>query len=158
MKFKKLPNIDRRAYKGIFKPNNPQKYKGNVKNIVYRSSWEKRFMNYCDRTREIIEWGSEELSIFYRGVDGKPHRYYPDFYMKVRQSNGSLKKFIIEVKPKAQCKEPVKNPKRRTRRWLNEVFTYAVNQAKWKSAEEFCKDHGMEFKIFTEDHLFPQYK
>ena len=90
MKFKRLPNIDRRAYKGIFKPNNPQKYKGNVKNIVYRSSWEKRFMNYCDRTREIIEWGSEELSIFYRGVDGKPHRYYPDFYMKVRQPNNTF--------------------------------------------------------------------
>ena len=69
MKFKRLPNIDRRAYKGIFKPLNPQKYKGNVKNIVYRSRWEKRFMNYCDRTKEIIEGGSEELSIFYRGVD-----------------------------------------------------------------------------------------
>ena len=63
MKFKKLPNIDRRAYKGIFKPNNPQKYKGNVKNITYRSSWEKRFMVYCDKTRQIVEWGSEELFI-----------------------------------------------------------------------------------------------
>ena len=90
--------------------------------------------------------------------DGRLHRYFPDFYMKVRQKDGTTKKFIIEVKPKAQCKEPVKNPKRRTRKWLNEVFTYAVNQAKWKSAEEFCKDHNMEFKVLTEDHLFPQYK
>ena len=57
-------------------------------------------MNYCDRTREIIEWGSEELSIFYRGVDGKPHRYYPDFYMKVRQPNNTYKKFIVEIKTK----------------------------------------------------------
>ena len=111
MKFKKLPNIDRRAYKGIFKPNNPQKYKGNVKNIVYRSSWEKRFMNYCDRTREIIEWGSEELSIFYRGVDGKPHRYYPDFYMKLKDG----KRYVIEVKPKRQCVPPIKGKKQKKR-------------------------------------------
>ena len=116
-------------------------------------------MVYCDKNTSVIEWGSEEIIIPYRSPkDGRIHRYFPDFYMKVKQKDGTNKKFVIEVKPKAQCKEPVKNPKRRTKRWLNEVFTYAVNQAKWKSAEEFCKDHGMEFKIFTEDHLFPQYK
>ena len=68
------------------------------------------------------------------------------------------KKFVIEVKPKAQCKEPVRNPKRRTKRWLNEVFTYAVNQAKWKFAREFCENRDMEFKILTEEHLKPKYK
>ena len=116
-------------------------------------------MDYCDKNRNVLEWSSEEHIIPYKDpVQKKWRRYFPDFYMKVRQSDGTNKKFVIEVTPKAQCKEPVKNPKRRTRKWLNEVFTYAVNQAKWKSAEEFCKDHGMEFKIFTEDHLFPQYK
>ena len=55
MKIKRLPNIDRRAYKGLFKPLNPQKYKGNHKNIIYRSSWEKRFMGYCDKKKEIID-------------------------------------------------------------------------------------------------------
>ena len=78
--------------------------------------------------------------------------------MKVKQSNVTHKRFIIEVKPKAQCKEPVKNPKRRTKKWFNEVVTYAVNQAKWKSATEYCENQGMEFKVLTEDHLFPQYK
>ena len=30
---------------------------------------------------------------------------------------------------------------------------YAVNQAKWKAAVEFCKDHRIEFKIITEEEL-----
>ena len=147
-----------KSYKGKYKVINYKKYIGDPTTVIYRSLWERKVMIYFDQRKDVKRWSSEEIAIPYRNpFDGKVHRYFPDFYMKVKQSNGSLKKFIIEVKPKAQCKEPVKNPKRRTRRWLNEVFTYAVNQAKWKSAEEFCKDHGMEFKIFTEDHLFPQY-
>ena len=147
------------SYSGRYIPKTPKKYKGDYSQVIYRSLWERRFMVYCDSSDSIIEWGSEEIIIPYLSPwDGKIHRYFPDFYIKTKQHDGSIKKFIIEVKPKAQCKEPVKNPKRRTRKWLNEVFTYAVNQAKWKSAEEFCKDHIMEFKVLTEDHLFPQYK
>jgi hypothetical protein len=28
-----------------------------------------------------------------------------------------------------------------------------VNEAKWKAAEEWCKDHLLEFKVITEDEL-----
>ncbi len=116
-------------------------------------------MVYCDKNDAILEWGSEEIIVPYISPwDNKVHRYFPDFYMKVRQANGGIKKFIIEVKPKSQCKPPNKNPKRKTRKWFNEVKNWGVNQAKWKSAEEFCKDQGMEFKIFTEDHINPKYK
>ena len=92
---KKLKNIDKRPYSGIYKPLNPQKYKGNVNNVIYRSSWEKRFMIYCDKNRAVVEWGSEEIAISYRSIDNRPHRYYPDFYMKVRQSNGTFKKLSL---------------------------------------------------------------
>ena len=147
------------TYKGRYFPTNPKKYRGNPNQIIYRSLWERKVMGYCDKNDAIIEWGSEEVIVPYLSpMDGKIHRYFPDFYMKVRQADGSTKKFIIEVKPKSQCKQPVKNPKRRTTKWFNEVKTFAINQAKWKSAREFCEDKGMEFKIFTEDHINPKYK
>ena len=147
------------TYKGRYFPTNPKKYRGNPNQIIYRSLWERKVIVYCDKNDAIIEWGSEEVIVPYLSpMDGKIHRYFPDFYMKVRQADGSTKKFIIEVKPKSQCKQPVKNPKRRTTKWFNEVKTFAINQAKWKSAREFCEDKGMEFKIFTEDHINPKYK
>ena len=56
-------------------------------------------MKYCDTTKSIIEWGSEELVIYiYQYGDGHYHRYFPDFYVKVRTKNGSVKKYVIEVK------------------------------------------------------------
>ena len=147
------------AYKGKYIPINPKKYIGNSSQIIYRSLWERKLMVYCDRNDNIIEWGSEEVIVPYRSPwDGKMHRYFPDFYMKVKQTNGKHKKFIIEVKPKAQCKEPNKTPKRKTRKWYKEVQTWGINQAKWKSATDYCENRGMEFKILTEDHLNPQYK
>ena len=147
------------AYKGKYIPINPKKYIGNSSQIIYRSLWERKLMVYCDRNDNIIEWGSEEVIVPYRSPwDGKMHRYFPDFYMKVKQTNGTHKKFIIEVKPKAQCKEPPKTPKRKTRKWYKEVQTWGINQAKWKSATDYCENRGMEFKILTEDHLNPQYK
>ena len=147
------------TYKGRYFPTHPKKYKGNPNQIIYRSLWERKVMVYCDKNDAIIEWGSEEVIVPYISPwDGKLHRYFPDFYMKVRQADGSTKKFIVEVKPKAQTKEPIRNPKRKTRKWFGEVKNWGINQAKWKSAEEYCKDQGMEFKIFTEDHINPKYK
>ena len=131
------------AYSGRYIPTKPEKYKGNPMKIIYRSLWERRLMVYCDQNDKVIEWGSEELIIpYYSPLDGRTHRYFPDFYMKVKQRDGSLKKFIIEVKPKKDLKPPSANPKRRTKRWLKEVQTYAVNQAKFKYAKEYCDDHG----------------
>ena len=147
------------AYKGKYIPINPKKYVGNSSQVIYRSLWERKLMVYCDRNEKVVEWGSEEVIVPYRSPwDGKMHRYFPDFYMKVKQGNGTYKKFIIEVKPKAQCKEPIKTPKRKTRKWYKEVQTWGINQAKWKSAIDYCENRGMEFKILTEDHLNPKYK
>jgi len=142
-----------KTYKGRYKPSKPQKYKGDSDSIIYRSSWERKFMVYCDRSDNILEWGSEEVIIPYRSpLDGRMHRYFPDFYIKVRQADGSIKKMLIEVKPKAQCGPPV-IPQRKTKRFITEVRTWGVNKAKWEAALEWCADRGMEFKILTEDHL-----
>ena len=103
------------SYKGKYKIRHPRKYKGNPNNIVYRSLWERKFMVYCDNSEAIIEWGSEEIVIPYLSAwDNKMHRYFPDFYIKVRKADGSVKRMIIEVNPKKQCKPPEKNPIRNT--------------------------------------------
>ena len=147
------------SYKGRYTPQNPTKYRGDYKNIIYRSLWERKFMVYCDQSDNIIEWGSEEVIIPYVSpLDGRIHRYFPDFYIKVKQASGKLKKFIIEVKPKKQCSPPNPNPNRRTKRWISEVRTWGVNEAKWKSAVDWCDNNGMEFKILTEDDLGIRYK
>ena len=146
------------AYKGRYTPTNPKKYKGDPRSIVYRSLWERKFMVYCDTSKNILEWGSEEIIIPYLSPwDGRIHRYFPDFYIKVKQHDGGVKKMIIEIKPKVQCKPP-KQPKRKTQKYLNEVKTWGVNAAKWKYASEWCIDRGLEFKILTEDELGISYK
>ena len=141
------------SYKGKYRPNNPLKYKGNSRNIIYRSLWELKFMKYCDSNQNILEWGSEEFWLPYRSpLDNKVHRYFPDFYIKVRETTGKINKMIIEVKPKRQCIEP-KRPKKKTRGYIYEVREYARNQAKWKAAKSYCLDRGYEFKILTENEL-----
>ena len=137
------------SYKGIFHPSNPKKYVGNLKRIVYRSLWERKFMVYCDTSKSISEWGSEELAIPYISpLDKKMHRYYPDFYLKTIEGN----KFIIEIKPKKYCKRPIV-PKRKTPQYYKQVYGYIKNRAKWDSATKFCSKTGMKFKILTEDTL-----
>lgn len=141
------------AYSGKFRPNNPQKYRGDPNNIVYRSTWERKLMAWLDSEPSIIEWGSEELIIPYISpVDNRWHRYFPDFYVKVRQKDDTIKVMILEVKPDKQTRPPQKK-KRVTKQYINEVVTWGVNEAKWKAAQEFCLDRGWTFKILTEHDL-----
>lgn len=141
------------SYKGKYKPSYPKKYKGDPTNIVYRSLWERKFCVYCDLNENIIEWASEEIAVPYRSpIDGRIHRYFPDFLVKVKETNGSIKKLMIEIKPKKQTMLPPK-PKRQTKKYLYEAYEYAKNQAKWEAAREWCADRGYEFKVFTEENL-----
>lgn len=115
--------------------------------------WERRFMKYCDTNISVLKWSSEELVIpYFSPVDRKMHRYYPDFLITVSNKDGIKKTIVVEVKPKRECKAPKKKTKI-TPRYLQEMKTWSVNEAKWKYAKEFCKDRGWEFKIVTEDHV-----
>lgn len=141
------------AYKGKYMPSNKKKYVGNLYNITYRSLWERKFMVYCDRNESILAWASEEIYIHYISpIDNKIHRYFPDFFIKVRQKDKSIKNMLIEIKPKSQCLPP-KIPKRKTKNYLYEMKTWSVNQAKWKAATEWCEDRKYEFKLITENEL-----
>lgn len=142
------------SYKGKYKPSFPEKYSGDPTNIIYRSLWERKFCVYCDLNENILSWSSEEKAIPYRSpIDGKIHRYFPDFLIKVKESNGSIKKYMIEIKPKKQTAPPIK-PQRQTKGYIREAYEYAKNQAKWESARDWCADRGYEFKIITENELF----
>jgi hypothetical protein len=144
-------------HQGYFKPKNPQKYKGDPTNIIYRSGWELKFMFYVDSHPEIIEWGSEEFSIPYRSpIDGRIHRYFPDFYLKKMTKDGKLQTLIIEIKPLKQTIEPQKTNKK-TKRYINEVMTWGINSSKWRAAQEFCKDRNWKFLILTEKELNIKY-
>ena len=140
------------SYKGKYKPSYPKKYKGDPTNVIYRSLWERKFMVYCDKNENVLEWSSEEIALPYKSpLDNRIHRYFPDFYIKVKEGN-KIQKYLIEIKPKKQVREP-KIQTKKTRSYIYEVTEYAKNQAKWKSAQEFCEDRQWKFKIITEDEL-----
>lgn len=140
------------SYKGVFKLRNPEKYRGDSSNIIYRSLWELKLMRYLDDHPDVLEWASEEFFIPYiHPVDKKPHRYFPDFWVRKKTKLGT-EVLVIEVKPLIQTKKPVQgNKKKKT--FIAETLTFAVNEAKWKAAEEFCKEHGWNFIKLTEKEL-----
>jgi hypothetical protein len=110
-------------------------------------------MVYCDEKSWILEWSSEEIVVPYKSpIDNRWHRYFVDFWIKYRKSNNEIKTLLIEVKPDAQTRPPVKKDKV-TRRFLTEVQTWGINQAKWNAAHEYCLDRNWEFKILTEKDL-----
>jgi hypothetical protein len=142
------------AYKGKFTPKNPGKYVGNnLTNIVWRSTWERKFMQYCDSNPAIIRWNSEGIVIPYISpVDGRRHRYFVDFWIEMKDASGDIVQKLIEIKPHSQCKPPRKKS-RVTKRYIEECKTYAINQAKWEAATIAAKKNGMEFVVLDEYSL-----
>lgn len=141
-----------KLHQGVYTPKNPQKYRGNPESITFRSGWEKQVMLWADSNKAVLEWSSEEHVLWYISpVDGQKHRYFLDFWLKIQTKEGP-KEFLVEVKPHKQTIPPVK-PKRQTKRFLTEVMTWSVNQAKWNAANEFCKRNGMKFIILTEKNV-----
>lgn len=140
-------------YKGKFNPSNPNKYKGDVDNIIWRSTWELRVMKQLDENPNVIEWSSEEVAIPYISPeDGRYHRYFPDFIVKVKNKEGKIETMMLEVKPYHQTQEP-KVQKKKTKKYINEVVTWGKNSQKWKAAREYCEDRGWSFKLITEKEL-----
>lgn len=142
-------------HKRKYTPQNPEKYGGDPTSIIMRSSWETKFAIWCDRNPSIVKWTSEETVVPYRCPTDeykKIHRYFVDFYIQIKQKDGTIRGYLIEVKPHKQTLPP-KYPGKKTKRFITESLTYAKNQAKWKAATEYAKDRNMEFKILTENEL-----
>jgi hypothetical protein len=144
----------REIQKSRYSLKNPTKYVGKYPhNIIARSSWERKLMVRFDTDPNVIAWSSESIIVWYEcPVTGRRRRYFPDFFAKVRQSDGTIRDLLIEVKPKKQTLPPVP-PKRKTRRHLKEIATFAINQEKWRAAQAYAAAKGMNFIVMTEDHL-----
>lgn len=137
------------VYKSKYRPVNKEKYKGNPENIICRSLWERKTAKFLDMNSQVKWWSSEELFIRYLSpVDGKYHRYYPDFLFMTTDN----KQYLIEVKPANQTKEPTYK-KRKSKRYMRESTTYSINLAKWMAAKEFAKSNGLNFQIWDENTL-----
>lgn len=140
-------------YQGQFKIKNKHKYVGDPDNVWYRSSWECRFSSWLDKTKEVIEWKSEEIVIPYISPkDGKPHRYFPDYWIKMQTKDG-IKEYLIEIKPASQLKRP-NTPKRKTKQYHAKLLTWMINCQKFEAATNYCSQNNMSFKILTEKELF----
>ena len=137
----------------IYRVKNPLKYKGCLTNVVSRSTWERRFMVWADNSPSVLEWGSEETVIPYvNEIDNQYHRYFVDFFIKVKDKEGNVVKYLIEIKPEKFTMPPQK-PKRQTKAYLSEVVQYVTNESKWKAARKYCEERGMKFLILNEKHL-----
>lgn len=142
------------SYKGKFTPKNPDKYSGDSTNIIYRSLWERKFMTFCDNSANIVKWASEEIAIPYLSpVDKKYHRYFVDFIIQVKEKNGTMQTYMVEIKPERKCKEPTKK-KKVTKGYLQDIVEWQINKSKWAFAEEFANKRNWKFKIITERELF----
>ena len=140
-------------HQGKFKPVNPEKYAGDHSNIIYRSSWELKFMRWCDNSPGVISYSSEETIVPYRcATDNRLHRYFVDFKIQIKSRDGQIKTYLVEVKPNSQTKPP-QYTGRKTKRYLIEALTFMKNQSKWEAATQYCADRGWEFKIITEREL-----
>ena len=148
------------SYKGRFKPTNPEKYRGDPTNIVYRSLWEFKFFRFIDLHPDVTWWQSEEIAIPYVSpIDNKIHRYFPDVILNKRVAPDKYETVMIEIKPQSQTRPPDISKKNNTptgrisQRYLREVKTYGINEAKWNAAKKYCEGRGWKFEIMTEHHL-----
>lgn len=138
---------------GIFSPKNPKKYKGSLP-IIYRSGLELKSFRYLDNNPNVLTWGSESIVIPYQSpADGKIHRYFVDLVAALKSKDGTIKKLLIEVKPEKQTRPPTITAKKKQKTMLYEKYQWAVNQAKWDAAKNWCKAKNYLFIILNEKHL-----
>jgi len=142
----------RKFKQGVYRPSNPEKYKGSYP-ILYRSSYEKKLFDWLNRNPSVISWGSESVVIPYQNpLTGRISRYFVDVNFTCRDVTGATKKFLVEVKPSQQTMPP-KQTGKNTKALVQKQCEYAKNMAKWTAARQWCQNHGYDFQIVTEKHL-----
>jgi hypothetical protein len=147
------PSVKSKFHQGYYTPKNLDKYKGDPTKIIYRSSWEKKFMYWLDTTDAVIEWSSEGLSVkYWSELDNKIHTYYPDFHF-VYIRDGEALKYIVEVKPHSQLskpRQPSDNSAAALKRYKMRLENYIRISCKTKAVKKWCQENGYKFVFLTE--------
>lgn len=160
----------REYLQGVFQPSFPEKViNSNTYNRVlyYRSSWEKKFMTYCDLNVNILFWGVEIERIPYydKSRNNILRTYVTDFKMAVKNKEGNIDKYIVEIKPADQCPKldeqgnvilpplPKRKGKKAIENWENACQTLICNHSKWEAARQWCINKGYKFLVITEVEL-----
>lgn len=146
---------------GYFHPHNLSKYVGNANNIIFRSHWEFKFLEFCDKNDNIIKYSSEAVKVPYiNPFDHKVHQYYIDIFIEMRCSDGKTAKWLLEIKPDKYTKMP-NPPKKRTKKSL-QAYEYhrrmtLINIEKFKSAKYWAEQMGARFGIIQMDRYTEQF-
>jgi hypothetical protein len=128
-------------------------------------------MFWLDNNEKILIWGCENLEIPYEmthfdngDMKIKRHRYYPDFYYRIRQPDDSIKDVVVEVKPQKEYDMVIQlnegkfanvpeNNLKKLKSFEYELKLAYKNKTKWETMIEWCNKKGYEFIIITEKHL-----
>lgn len=152
------PQKGGRVQQGYFTPLHPEKYKGDPTKVIFRSSWELRFLKYCDENPRVIEYASEPVGIaYYNPVTKRPATYWIDCYMATLGDDGQVTRWLIEIKPNRYLsppKPPTRLTEKQTLGYARHAKAYIINNAKFEAAREYAALHGMRFGIITENFLF----
>ena len=136
---------------GKYQVKNPEKFVGK-RLPTYRSSWEFAFCTFCDNNPSVLQWASESISIPYKNpVTGKNTIYVPDFLITYQDKNERQHAELIEIKPSTQTTME-------TAKSLRDRYSVAINMAKWAAAQNWCKAHGLTFRVVTEFDIFKNVK
>jgi hypothetical protein len=145
---------------GKYNPVNPLKYIGDINNIIYRSSWERKFCQYCDINPNITKWSSEPTGIpYWSPIDKKEHRYFVDYYIQVKKGD-VFENWLIEIKPEDQYalnkrpKEPIGNlTEKKIRSYNEKLKIWITNRAKFEAATRFAESRGYKFGAINESFI-----
>ncbi len=133
---------------GIYEIQNPNKYVGK-RRPRYRSSWELKFMQFCDSHPSVLKWSSETIQIpYFNPVKNKKTKYVPDFFIVYQDRQGVERAELIEIKPSKET-----NLAKAGKSTRNQIMA-VVNQAKWQAADNWCKNLGICFRVITENEIF----
>ena len=146
---------------GKYSPSHPEKYIGDIHNIIYRSSWERKFCQYCDINPNITKWSSEPLHIpYWSPIDKKEHKYFVDYYIQVKKADNTIENWFIEIKPENQYdiknrpKEPTGNlTEKKIRSYNEKLKTWIINRAKFEAATRFAEARGYKFGAINESFI-----